>query len=67
MADIIILFQDKEWHLPAEESLSVRKALEQVGLGPEYVITMREGQILTLEAILTSGDVIRIMPMVSGG
>jgi sulfur carrier protein ThiS len=61
-----LMFRDKEWQLD-EERLTLREALEKIGMGPEVVLAMRDGQVLLADTILKKGDVVRLMPLVSGG
>ncbi|MCM2325628.1 MAG: MoaD/ThiS family protein [Candidatus Woesearchaeota archaeon] len=46
---------------------SVNTLLKKLGINPETVIVVRDGEILTEDDSLKDVDVIRIMSVVSGG
>ncbi len=62
---IKLKYRKQEWEL--EGNLSVRQAIEAVGLNPEAVLAVREGELLTEDMRLQDGDEIRLVAVISGG
>jgi sulfur carrier protein ThiS len=60
-----IVHRDREWEL--EGRLTVRQAVEKVGLVPETVLAVREGRLLTEDTLLQPDDVVRLISVISGG
>jgi sulfur carrier protein len=62
---IKLKYRKQEWEL--EGNLSVRQAIEAIGLNPEAVLAVREGELLTEDMRLQDGDEIRLVAVISGG
>ncbi len=62
---IKLKYRKQEWEL--EGNLTVRQAIEQVGLNPEAVLAVRDGQLLTEDTRLRDGDQVRLVAVISGG
>ncbi len=60
-----IIHRDKEWEL--EGRMTVRQAIEKVGLIPETVLAVREGKLLTEDTVLEPDDEVKLIAVVSGG
>ena len=60
-----MIHRRKEHLLPA--GISVRKALEMLGVSPESHLVVHNGKLITEDVILQAGDVIRLVPVISGG
>lgn len=60
-----IIHRDKEWEL--EGRMTVRQAVEQVGLIPETVLAVRDGKLLTEDTVLEPDDVVKLVSVISGG
>ena len=60
-----IIYRDQQWELRGR--WRVRDALEEVGLVPQTVIVVRDGELLQEEAILDEDDEIKLLAMISGG
>ncbi len=60
-----IRYRDKEWELEGQRT--VREAIEEVGLTPETVLAMREGELVGDDVVLDEDDEIRILAVISGG
>jgi len=58
-------YRQQVWEL--EGDLTVRQAIEAVGLNPESVLVVREGELLTQDTRLRDGDEIRLVAVISGG
>ncbi len=60
-----IIHRDKEWEL--EGRMTVRQAIEKVGLIPETVLAVRDGKLLTEDTVLEPEDEVKLIAVVSGG
>lgn len=60
-----IIYRDREWELT--ERMTVRQAIEKVGLIPETVLAVRDGKLLTEDTILEPEDTVKLVSVVSGG
>ncbi len=60
-----IVHRDKEWEL--EGRMTVRQAIEKVGLIPETVLAVRDGKLLTEDTVLEPDDEVKLISVVSGG
>ena len=62
---IKLRYRKQEWEL--EGNYSVRKAIEAVGLTPETVLAVRDGELITEDTQLRDGDQVRFVAVISGG
>jgi sulfur carrier protein len=62
---IKVKYRKQEWTL--EGKLTVRQVIEKVGLNPESVLAVRDGELVTEDAKLSDGDEIRLVAVISGG
>jgi sulfur carrier protein len=60
-----VKYRKQEWEL--EGKLTVRQAIEKVGLNPESVLAVRGGELITEDVRLRDGDEIRLVAVISGG
>lgn len=60
-----IVHRDKEWELDGR--MTVRQAIERVGLIPETVLAVRDGKLLTEDTVLEPDDEVKLISVVSGG
>ncbi len=60
-----IIYRDKEWTL--EGKRKVRDAIKEVGLIPETVLAVRDGQLLTGDVMLREDDEVKLVAVISGG
>lgn len=60
-----VIYRDKEWELQGR--MTVRQAIERLGLIPETVLAVREGRLLTEDTPLGPDDTVKLVPVVSGG
>lgn len=60
-----IIYRDKEWELPG--GMTARDAIEKVGLDPEAVLVVRNGELVTDDIILSDEDEVKLIAVVSGG
>jgi sulfur carrier protein ThiS len=47
--------------------MTIRHALQKIGIEPESVLATRHSELLTDEEILQDGDVIKLVSVISGG
>lgn len=60
-----LIYRDKVWKLKG--NITLRDAIQKVGLNPEAVLAVRDGQLLTDDAIARPDDTIKLIAVVSGG
>ena len=47
--------------------MTARAAIKKVGLDPEAVLVVRDGELITDDAILRDEDEVRLIAVISGG
>ena len=62
---IKLIHRDEEWEVKA--GMTVRDAILKVGLNPEAVLPVRDGQLISEDTKTRHGDVIKLIAVVSGG
>jgi sulfur carrier protein ThiS len=64
---ITLILRKKEYQL--EGTLTVRAALEKMGLSVEthLVLRLSDGEMLNEREHLKNGDVVKLVPVISGG
>ncbi len=62
---IKIKYRKQEWELEGE--YTARRAIKKVGLNPESVLVVRDGEIIVESTPLRDGDEIRLVAVISGG
>jgi len=62
---IKLKYRKQEWEL--EGKFTVRQAIEKVGLNPESVLAVRDGELITEDVRLYDGDEVRLVAVISGG
>jgi sulfur carrier protein ThiS len=62
---IKLTYRKQKWEL--EASLTVREAIEAIGLHPESVLAVRDGELIKEDTRLNDGDEIKLVAMISGG
>ena len=60
-----LLLRGKEYE--AKPGMTLRDALLKIGIQPESVLATRQGEMITDDAILFDGDVIKLIAVISGG
>ena len=60
-----IVLRKKEWEL--QPGMTVRAAILKLGLDPESVLTVRDGQLVNEATLTKDGDTIKLIAVVSGG
>jgi sulfur carrier protein len=60
-----LIYRDQEWEL--EGRMPVRAAILKVGLDPEAVLAVRDGELVTRDTRLEEDDVVELIGVISGG
>lgn len=60
-----VYYRDEKWHLEGEHT--VREAIEEMGLSPDDLVAVRNGEILSQDAILRHEDEVSLVPADSSG
>lgn len=59
--------QLREETFEVRSGMTVRAAMQKVGIQPESVIPTRDGDLITEDEILKEGDHVRLVAVISGG
>jgi len=62
---IKLIHRKDEWEM--REGMTIRDAILKVGLNPEAVLAVRDGQIINQDTKIQDGDTIKLLAVVSGG
>ena len=60
-----IIYKGQE--LNARTGMTLRDAIIKLGLDPQAVLGVRNGELINEETILGEADVIKLIPVISGG
>jgi sulfur carrier protein ThiS len=60
-----LIYRGKEWELKG--GMTARAAIEKMGLDPEAVLVVRNGQLVTDDTLLEDEDEVRLLAVISGG
>jgi len=60
-----LIYRNKEWEV--RPGITVKKAIEEVGLRVEAVLPIKDGKLITEDTILQDGDEIKLIAVISGG
>lgn len=60
-----IIFRKKEY--PVEPGTTIRTAIQAIEIVPESIIPTRKGQLISEEDVIQDGDIIRLVPVITGG
>ncbi|MBI3538592.1 MAG: MoaD/ThiS family protein [Chloroflexi bacterium] len=60
-----IIFRDKKWDLRG--NTTARDAIKKIGIEPESVLVVVNGQLKTDDVILKEEDQVKLVAVVSGG
>jgi sulfur carrier protein ThiS len=60
-----LIHRQQEWEIKA--GMTVRDAILKVGLNPEAVLAVRDGQLINEDTKIQDNDVIKLIGVVSGG
>jgi sulfur carrier protein ThiS len=62
---VTFILRDKQYEVRA--GMTVRHALEKIGIELESVLATRDGELITEDEILKEGDLIKLIAVISGG
>lgn len=62
---IQIAFRDQQHTV--RSGMTARSAILKIGLDPNAVLIVRNGELITDDEILDAGDQVRLVPVISGG
>jgi sulfur carrier protein ThiS len=60
-----IIIRSKEYEI--KPGMTVRKALQKINIEPDSVLITRNGELITDDEIILVDDVIKLVPVISGG
>lgn len=60
-----IVLRGKEYEI--RPGMSLKHALDKIGVLPESIIATRNGEMITEDELLQSGDVVKLIAVISGG
>jgi sulfur carrier protein ThiS len=60
-----LVYRDKEWEMRG--GMTARAAIKKVDLDPEAVLVVRNGELVTDDAILDEDDEVKLIAVISGG
>lgn len=63
--EIQLTYRDKKY--PVKPNITARDAIKKIGLDPEAVLVVVNGQLMTDDVILREGDEVKLVAVVSGG
>lgn len=64
---IKVFIKNKEYLLEETDDLTVNKVFKRFNLLPEGYLCVRNGELLTEKDLLRDGDILRFIPVISGG
>ncbi len=62
-ATIILRNQTHE----VKHGMTIRKALQKIDIEPDSVLATRNGELVTDDEIIKENDIIKLVPVISGG
>jgi sulfur carrier protein ThiS len=57
----------RKYEYEIKHGMTVRKALQKLSIEPDSVLATRNGELLTDDEIVKENDVIKLVPVISGG
>ncbi|MGE5124189.1 MAG: MoaD/ThiS family protein [Acidobacteriaceae bacterium] len=60
-----LILRNQEFEL--KHGMTVRKALQKLNIEPDSVLITLEGELITDDQIIRENDVIKLVPVISGG
>jgi sulfur carrier protein ThiS len=60
-----IIFRSKEYIM--NHGMTLRKALLKLDIQPDSVLASRDSELITDDEILQADDVVKLIPVISGG
>ncbi len=60
-----LILRKKQYEV--KHGMTVRVALQKIGLEPDSVLATRKGELITDDEIVKENDEIKLVPVISGG
>ncbi len=60
-----IILSNKEYEV--KHGMAIRKALQKLDIEPDSVLATRNGELITDDEIIKADEVIKLVPVISGG
>jgi sulfur carrier protein ThiS len=60
-----LVYRGKDYLVPA--GMTLRDALKKIGVSPEAVLAVLDGQLITDDAILQAETTVKLVAVISGG
>ena len=60
-----IILRNNEYEI--KHGITVRKSLQKLSIEPDSVLITRNGELLTDDEIIQENDLIKLVPVISGG
>jgi sulfur carrier protein ThiS len=60
-----MILRQQEYEI--KHGMTVRNALQKLGLEPDSVLATRNGELVTDDEIVKENDLIKLIPVISGG
>lgn len=60
-----VIYKKNEYEI--REGITIRTALEKLGIQPEAVVPTKNGELINEDETIIDGDVIRLVAVISGG
>ncbi len=60
-----LIFRKHEYAI--KHGMTIRNALQKLGFEPDSVLATRNGELVTDDEIIQENDVIKLVPVISGG
>jgi sulfur carrier protein ThiS len=64
---ITVILRKNEFRFEETKDLTISKVFKKLDILPETYLCVREGELITERVPLQDGDVIRLIPVISGG
>lgn len=61
----VIIFRKQE--IEIKHGMTIRKALQNLDIEPDTVLITLDGQLVTDDQIIQENDVLKLVPVISGG
>jgi len=60
-----IIFHNQEYDI--KPGMTVRKALQKLNIEPDSVLVTLDGELITDDQIIKANDLLKLVPVISGG
>lgn len=60
-----LIIRKKEYQI--QPGITLSKVMKELNIKPESVIPIQDGELITEDLIISEGDIIRLVPVISGG